>query len=236
MKLILKTNVINNVKNSRHMNKHCTCMQRTSRRRSAAPATPSLPPSPATPSLPPPSDTVALQAQAAQAFIMLQPNRVAAAKAAATWFYRVAAMPVPLCCRLAICMAGAGRDPSVIFDGVRRVALPGRPTPMWVLHFAEGFARKGVEDMHKKQAAANNLFMFNILRHGFKLYAQDPSMEWDVRRVQGLHGTTPDAAWRIIQDGCLKGERNAPPVVFQGLCGRRSGRCTDRRHDDADSP
>ena len=105
----------------------------------------------------PPSDTVALQAQATQAFIMLQPNRVAAAKAAATWFYHVAAMPVPLCCRLAICMADAGRDPSAIFDGVRRVAVPGKPTPMWVLHFAEGFARKGVEDMHKKTSSNKQL-------------------------------------------------------------------------------
>ena len=58
--------------------------------------------------------------------------------------------------------------------------------------------------------------MFDNLTHGLKLYAQDPSTEWDVRRVQGRHGTTPDAAWRVIQDGYLRGSEMLPQSYFKG--------------------
>ena len=37
-----------------------------------------------------------------------------------------------------------------------------------------------------------------------------------MRRVQGLHGTTPDAAWRIFQDGYLKGSESLPQTYFKG--------------------
>ena len=61
---------------------------------------------------------------------------------------------------------------------------------VWILPFSEAHVRQGVED--------NN--------------AED----WEIRRIQGLHGTSIAGAIGIVKDGFLRGSEGLPGSYFKG--------------------
>ena len=98
-------------------------------------------------------------------------------------------MPNELSARMAQLLSDTGHAPWEVFTGhKKRIRLDDGKT-VWILPFSGAHVRPGVDD---------------------------DGSDWEIRRIQGMHGTTVAGAIGIIKDGFLRGSEDLPGTYFKG--------------------